>query len=155
LLGAKWQVKMITIFNKKQGFEISIDDLFPQVTFTPRDYEDIPFVQIELRGINFHHHSQTCKDCKAFIASFGTNTLDWFISYSGKRKRLDLSNFSGKYFDNHSTYKVSEFDNSSTLKLNLNKLPDSKEELEILLKEDIKSERYERCCIWRNLLNEY
>lgn len=145
---------MITIFNKKQKYEIQIDESFPQVIFTPVDYDEIPFVKIELRGFNFHQHSRTCKDCKALIDSFGTKTLNWFIKYSNKIKRLDLSCFGNEYSENHSVFKISEFENVSILKLNLSTLPEYRSEIELLLKQDTELENYEKCCLWRDLLNE-
>jgi hypothetical protein len=145
---------MIIIFNKKNRFEIQIDESIPQVIFTPMDYDDIPFVKIELRGLNFHHHSMTCKDCKAFMDSFGTNTLDWFINYSDKTKRLDLSFFGKEYFDNNSIFKISQIENISILKLNLSLLPDNKEATEQQLEQEIKLENYERCCVLRDILSE-
>ena len=103
-----------------------------RLIFTPRDYEDIPFVKIELKNFDFHRHSKTCKDCGAFINAFGTNSIDWFINYSGKTRRLDLSYFGSEFSDNHSQFKMSEFGNISILKLNLSTLPDSREELNAL-----------------------
>jgi hypothetical protein len=145
---------MIRIFNKKQAFEILIDETIPQVIFTPRDYEDIPYVKIELKGFNFHHHTYSCSDCKAFLNSFGTSTLDWFIEYSGKIKRLDLSEFSESFTTNRSIFRISEFENGSILKLNLSNIPTTISELEKRLEKDLANENYEKCCIWRDLISE-
>jgi hypothetical protein len=144
---------MITIFNKKLNCEIQIDESYPQITFTPRDYEEVPFIKIEIQGFNFLQHSRTCSDCKAFIDSFGTQTLDWFINYSDKSKRLDLFNFGKAYKNNHIKFKNSDDEYLSILKLNLSTIPTDRKEIEQLLKQDEVSENYERCCTWRDLLN--
>jgi hypothetical protein len=143
---------MISIFNKKKDLEILIDESIPQVTFTPRDYEEIPNVEIEIRGFAFNHHSLTCNTCKSFSDSFGTTTLDWYIKFMGKTRRLDLSNFGNKFSDNHSNYTNSKFKYDSTLKLNL--YPDNKEEIEQRMNSAVELERYEEACIWRDLLKE-
>jgi hypothetical protein len=57
---------MIKIFNRKLQFEISIEEI-DQVIFTPRDYDEVPFVKIELKNFDFHRHSKTCKDCGALL----------------------------------------------------------------------------------------
>lgn len=145
---------MITIYNKKLKFEIQIDDSLPQVIFTCKDYEDIPSVKIELKGFNFHDHSNNCKDCKALVNSFGSNTNDWFISYLGRNRRIDLSKFGNSYSDNFSKFKVSEFEVISTLKLNLSTIPEKKEELENLLKQYEEDENYEKCFLLYNILKD-
>jgi len=145
---------MIEIFNRKEDRRIMIDDSLPQVIFMPKDYEDVPHVIIELRGLNFHTHSLTCKDCKSFINSFGTRNMDWFISYSGKVKRLDLLRFENQFLDNHSTFKISEFENGSLLKINLSTLPSDKEELQALLQANSVLENFEYCSLLQNLINE-
>ena len=145
---------MIRIFNKVSGHEIQIDESFPQVTFTPRDYEDIPFVEIKLKGLDFGRHSETCEDCRSFRSSFGTETTNWFIEYMDKIRRLDLSDFGVEYAKNRLRYISSDLEHGSTLKLNLSLLPTSKEEQRKNLRVDIEAENYERCCMWRDLLKE-
>jgi hypothetical protein len=145
---------MIIIFNEKRKFEIQIDDSIPQVIFTPRDYEDVPFVKIELKNLNFHQHALKCEDCKAFVDSFGTDTLDWFINYSGKIERLDLTNFGQDHVQSHSSFNIDSYFYGSILKLNLSTLPKEKESILELLEIEIARENYERCCILRDLLSE-
>lgn len=146
--------RMITIFNRKRNFAILIDDTIPQVIFTPRDYETVSFVKIELKGFNFHQHSMKCEDCKAFLSAFGTNTVDWFINYSGKNERLDLSSFGKDYSQCQSSFQISKYNFGSTLKLNLSTLPKTKQEIEKQLAEEIEQENYEKCCILRDILLE-
>lgn len=146
---------MITIYNKRESFKIEIDDTIPQITFTPRDYEEVPFVKIQLKGFNFHTHSLKCEDCKAFLNSFGKNSLDWFINYSGKTERLDLSSFGSEYSQNQSTFRISEYESGSVLKLNLSTLPKDKQTIQRQLQVEIKLENYERCCILRDILLEH
>lgn len=145
---------MIRIFNKKNGVEIIIDDTMPEVIFTPKDYEEIPHVKIELKNIDFHRHTLKCTSCNTFLKAFGTDTLDWFIEYLGKTKRLDLSNFDNNYSSNHSIFRDSEFYYGSILKLNISQIPNTAQALQALMERDIAKEDFEKCCIWRDLINE-
>ena len=147
-------IAMMRIFNKKKEIEILIDDAIPEVTFTPKDYEDNPSVIIELKNFDFHRHTFKCKECDTFSKAFGTDTLDWFIGYLGKVKRLDLRNFGNNYTSNNSIFKISEFYNGSILKLNISHIPDTLLGLQTLLENDIANENYEKCCVWRDLINE-
>ena len=145
---------MIVIFNNKLGVEIRIDDTLPFVTLTPRDYDDSPYVKIELKGFHFFSHANECKDCKAFLNSFGTTNFDWFVSYLNKTKRLDLSKLNKQYDSNNLNFKISEFDNCSTFKLNLSLIPENEDDLKIELEKEEKRENYEMCIIYRDILRE-
>ena len=80
--------------------------------------------------------------------------MDWIIEYSGKIKRLDLSTFDESFSSSHSIFQVSEFNNGSILKLNLSEIPNTIPELQKMLELDKANENYERCCVWRDLIDE-
>ena len=62
---------MIKIFNKKLNAEILIDENVDWIQFNPRDYEEKPYVTIEMKEFNFLIHANKCSDCKKFLDSFG------------------------------------------------------------------------------------
>lgn len=144
---------MITIFNKKLNTEIYIDDKADWVTFTPRYYDEIPYVIIELKhGFNFTHHASNCKDCKSFLNAFGTKTLDWYINFCDKTKRLDLSTLNSKEcFNNQINFTISKFDYGTRLKLMIHPLSTKKKDIENYLAELIKDENYDEACLIRDL----
>ena len=57
---------MIKIFNKKLNSEILIDETVDWIQFNPRDYEDKPYVIIEMKEFSFLHHAENCTDCKKY-----------------------------------------------------------------------------------------
>ena len=61
---------MIKIFNKKLNSEIQIDESADWIQFNPRDYEDKPYVVIEMKEFSFPHHANKCSDCKKFLDFF-------------------------------------------------------------------------------------
>lgn len=144
---------MIRIFNNKTGKGILIDDKSEIVTYSPKQYEEgNPHVLIELKGINFFHHSRTCEDCKSFVDSLGTKSHDWFIDINGKTERLNLYGLGKLHTDNKATFINSFFFHGTKLKLNID--TDTVESLEQELSKLVQAEKYEECCFVRDKLNE-
>lgn len=143
---------MISIFNKKNDVQINIDDVF-WVQFSPREYDDIPNVIIELKnGFDFIRHSLSCEDCGKFVAAFGTKSLDWYISFNNKIMRLDLSTLnSNEFYNNQLTYTNSYYNFGTTIKLIIHPLSTNKLEIENYLKQLIEKEDYETACLVRDL----
>lgn len=145
---------MIQIFNKNKNLSIQIEEA-NWVQFIPHDYEEEnPYVIIELRGFNFFHHAENCDDCGSFLNDLGTNTLDWFISFQGKTRRLDMITLGKKENENMVTNILSEFDTGSKLKLNLHFLPTDKKELALFEKEYAINEEFEKAAIVHRLIND-
>lgn len=141
---------MVQIFNNKINCLIQIEES-SEVLVTPHDYEESPYVLIEIFGFNFHHHSKNCKECSAFINAFGTSSLDWFITYMGKTKRLDLLMFSLDYTTNSSQFIVSETGKrKSVLKLILSSVPVTRHGIDKMIEKLIEEEQYERCALLRD-----
>jgi len=146
---------MIIIYNKKINSEIIIDDSVDWVQFTPRNYEENPYVIIELKGLNLFQHSQKCKDCKNFINAFGKETIDWYISFSDKVFRLVTSNTGKKkHSKNEIKTIISDFENGTKITIAFHHLPADKSELELLLSKEVKQENYEKACVIRDLINQ-
>lgn len=143
---------MISIFNKKLDFQINIGKV-DWITFMPREFEEVPNVVIEMKnGFNFMRHGETCKECGKFLSDFGSNTLDWFIKYDDKIKRLDLSTLGSKeYFSNHIVFTNSIYDYGTRLKLIIHPLTTEKEDIQKYLAELIEREDYETACLVRDL----
>ncbi|MFD0962501.1 hypothetical protein [Pseudofulvibacter geojedonensis] len=143
---------MISIFNKKLEVHINISDV-DWIKFTPREYEDIPNVIIEMKnGFDFIRHSQTCDECRKFVSALATNSLDWYISYNDKIKRLDLSTLNSKeYYNNHLTYTNSDYNYGTTIKLIIHPLSTDKVDIENYLQELLEREDYETACLIRDL----
>jgi protein-arginine kinase activator protein McsA len=143
---------MIKIFNTKLDVQINIE-LEDWVTFTPLDYQDVPNVIIELKnGFDFSRHARQCDDCGKFLSEFGSNTLDWYISYSGKIKRLDLSTLNSKeYYNNQIVFTNSEHDYGTKLKLMIHSLSTDKNDIQEYLERVLKNEDYETACKIRDL----
>jgi hypothetical protein len=143
---------MIRIFNIKTRKSILIDDKSDNIVYNPKLYEEgNPHVLLELKGINFFHHSETCEDCKSLVDSFGTNTHDWFIDLNGKRERLNLQNLGKLYTDNKVSFTTSDFFYGTRLKLNID--TDTVESLEQELLSYVSQEKYEECAFIRDKLN--
>lgn len=98
---------MIKIFNRKLEAEILINENSSWIQFNPRDYEDKPYVIIELKEFSFPQHAYECNDCGKFLSAFGQNSLDWYISYSNKIFRLDTSKIRGIQYPRPSSTKCS------------------------------------------------
>lgn len=146
---------MIKIFNKKQKAEILIDEKSSFIQFSPYDYEEKPYVIIEIKDFNLIRHAAKCYDCNNFFKSFGKNSTNWYISYSDKVFRLDMKEL-GK--NNYPTSKISlthsEYNSGTKLTLLFHELPTSKEELKKHLKLSIQEENYEKACVLRDLIND-
>lgn len=145
---------MIRIFNRKLQVEIRIDDQLDFVQLTPRDYDDEPFVLIELNGANFLHHAQNCSECSQFIKALGTRTVDWYIEYSGKVRRVDTQRLGLDHGKSHIRYVNNRYFNGTKMCIGFNPLPLEKEALEKLLREKVLQEDYEEACILRDLIKE-
>lgn len=146
---------MITIFNKKLNVEILINDKADFIQFSPRDYEEKPYVVIEIKNFNLIEHSIKCVDCNKFLNSFGKNSTDWYISYSDKTYRLDMNELGKKnYPSNKITLTHSEYNSGTKLILRFHELPMKLEELEKLLMFSVEQEDYEQACIIRDLIND-
>lgn len=146
---------MIKIENKKLKVEILFDENVNWIQFSPRDYEDKPYVIIEMKNFNFFEHVKKCCECKKFIDSFGKETTDWFISYNKKIFRLDTKEIGIKtYPSNKITITNSDYNPGTKLILLFHEFQANKNELEKLLVTAIENEDYERACILRDLINE-
>lgn len=146
---------MIKIFNRKLDSEIIIDDSVDWIQFNPRHYQEKPFVNIEFKNFSFPHHALNCEDCKKFMKSFGSDSVDWYISFSKKTYRLDMSSIgSGDYPFNEVKVVMSEYNPGTKMTLIFHELPVDKEELRIHLTNAVEIENYEKACIIRDLINE-
>ena len=146
---------MIKIFNRKLNVEISIDENKDWIKFNPRHYEENPYVEIVMNGINFLHHSYKCTDCKLFIDSFGVDSVDWYISYLGKIFRLDTEQIGSKgYGQNKINFGIHDFYNGTRMILKFHVLPINKIKLQNLLNLYVEKEEYEYAGIIRDLINE-
>lgn len=145
---------MIIIYNEKLKIEILLETN-DWIQFAPKHYEEVPHVIIELREYNYGRHALNCKDCKQFVDSFGTDSLDWVIAYNGDVFRLDLTNFNkGSYPMNE--YKIthlSEYNSGTRLLLRISDIPLEKSKIKSLLHEAEKIENYEMACKLRDLLD--
>jgi hypothetical protein len=151
-LVATLDTNMIRIFNSKLNVAIEIDESFPQVGFSPRHYEiDNPHVRIMLPGIDFFRHSDNCADCAAFKAAFGSDSIDWFISFLDKTYRLDLRKFSSHHRDNLASRKNSADFYGTELKFNLD--ISTIDDLKSQLAKELISENYEKCSILRDKIS--
>jgi hypothetical protein len=146
---------MIKIFNSKLGAEILIDESVDWIQFNPRDYEEIPYVIIEFKEFDFPRHAIKCSDCRAFMDSLGSETVDWYITYSNKKFRLNLKHFGqDTYPKNQITVTMSDYNPGTKLTLVFHELPTDKEQLDLLLKQAELDEDYENACVIRDLINE-
>lgn len=146
---------MIRIFNKKLGAEILIDENIDWIQFNIRDYEEKPYVIIEMKGFNFFSHTKKCNDCNLFLNSFGKESEDWLIKYSDKVFRLDTKQV-GQIGYAENTIKVtnSEYYSGTTLTLSFHELPTEKSELKILLATAVENEDYKKACVLRDLIDD-
>tara|TARA_B100001971_G_C18130634_1_gene504608 strand:+ start:154 stop:597 length:444 start_codon:yes stop_codon:yes gene_type:complete len=147
---------MIKIFNKKLNSEILIDETVDWIQFNPRDYEDKPYVIIEMKEFSFLHHAENCTDCKKFLDSFGKESVDWYISYSDKIFRLDTQQIGMKGYPQNEIKltTMSEYNSGTKMTLVFHSLPTNKIELQKLLESAVDNEEYENACILRDLINE-
>jgi hypothetical protein len=144
---------MIKIFNRKINSEIIINENVSWIQFTPKHYEEKPYVTIEMKGFNFVQHSNSCIDCKTFIESFGQESYDWYISYSNKIFLLNTKDIGGiSYPSNKIVVTSSEYNSGTSLTLIIHELPVEKDKLEILLLEAVANENYEKACVLRDLI---
>jgi hypothetical protein len=145
----------IKIFNRKLNKNILIGNE-AYVNFEPKDWNvENPHVVINIENFDFYQHTFKCDDCKSFYESFGTETLDWYIEYLNKIKRLDLKSFGNKSNDNHFERVIfSDFFTGTKMKLNIHELDDDIEALKVALREEELSENYEKCIIISCLINE-
>lgn len=146
---------MIVIFNTKLDSEILIDETQSWIQFTPRHYEEKPFVMIEFKNFNFVKHAYGCEDCKKFMNAFGQESVDWYIKYGDKVFRLDTKEIGpGKYPHNEIKVTMSDFDPGKKITLIFHQIPIDKFEINSLLQKAIANENYESACILRDLLKE-
>ena len=146
---------MIKIFNKKLEAEILIDENVDWIQFSPRHYEDKPHVILEMREFHFPAHAEKCSDCKKFMESFGTESVDWYISYDNNIYRLDTRQIGQNgYAENKVTVTMSDYNPGTKLILMFSDIPTDKNELKSLLKKTVQSEGYEKACVIRDLMEE-
>jgi len=146
---------MIRIFNKTYNAEFLIDETVDWIQFNPRDYEDKPYVIIEMKEFNFPQHAIKCYDCKKFLDSFGKESTDWYISYSNKLFRLDTKNLGIKgYPQNEIKVTMSDYNPGTKMTLMFHDLPTDKKELKNLLDLAVINEDYKNACVLRDLINE-
>lgn len=146
---------MIKIFNKKLNSEILIDESVDWIQFSPRDYEEKPFVVIEMKEFSFLQHANKCSDCKKFLDSFGKESVDWYISYSNKIFRLDTKQIGIKgHAENEIKVTMSDYNPGTKMTFVFHRLPTDKVELQNLLESAVDNEDYENACILRDLINE-
>ncbi len=143
---------MIRIYNKKKGREITIDESHARIIFEPRHYEDLPYVKISMRNIDWFRHKEKCEDCKTLYDDFGTPNYDWKIEYLDFKARLDLTEFGPKTDANTASRNDGEYFNGTILKLNLD--IDSIEQMKLLLKANELLEDDEKCCFFRDKIND-
>lgn len=143
---------MITIYNEIKGREITIDESHELIFFEPRHYEDLPYVKISMNNIDWFRHKEKCEDCEALYNDFGTSNYEWEIEYPGFKARLDLSEFGPKTDANAASRNIGYYFEGTVLKLNLD--IDSIEEIEILLKANEILEDDEKCCFFRDKIND-
>ena len=145
---------MIKIFNPITQKSILIPDSGTDgVIFTPRDYEVIPFVKIELIGFDFMRHALKCDDCSSFVKCFGSETLDWYIDYGKGNLRLDVSNIGKSGFnENQIKHSNGKYEYGTTIRLKLHQLQ-NEEEIKARLELDVQNEEFEKACILRDHLN--
>lgn len=143
-------MNMVRIFNPVTKHEILIDATESWVFFHPREYEDLPYFEIKLMGgFNFMHHAKTCKNCGAFMNSFATNTLDWYLEYDGRTFRLFLEEFGKK---NQVKYICSYYEFGTILRLHVHDVPLDKDSLIELREKLVADENYEEACRIRDLI---
>ena len=146
---------MIIIFNKKLKVEIQIDETADNIIFTPKHYEEKPYVKIEMKEFNFPHHANSCSNCKKFIDSFGKESVDWYITYFDKKFRLDTKQIGKKgHIQNKIELIMSDNDSRTEMVLLFHQLPTDKTKLETLLDIMVHNEEYENACILRDLIRE-
>jgi hypothetical protein len=146
---------MIKIFNRKLEAEILIDEHSSWIQFNTRDYEDKPYVIIELKEFSFPQHAYKCEDCGKFLSAFGKDSLDWYISYSNKVFRLDTSKIGGiEYPSNEIKVTMSDYDPGTKMTLVFHELPTEVAKLQNLLKEAVEVENYTKACVLRDLIKE-
>lgn len=146
---------MIRIFNKKLDSEIYIDETVDWIQFSPRDYEEIPYVIIEMKNFDFGRHANNCNECKSFMDSLGRDSVDWYISYSNKVYRLNTSKAGqGEYPSTELKITMSYYNPGSKLTLIFHEIPIDKGEIAILLEQAVEQENYKKACVLRDLINE-
>jgi hypothetical protein len=144
---------MIKIYNKKKGAEIIMDESHARIIFEPHDYEDLPYVKISWKNIDWFRHKEKCTDCKLFYNDFGTSNYGWEIEYLNSKARLDLSEFGPKNDANTASRNEGEYFSGTILKLNLD--TDSIVEMKVLLKVNELLEDDEKCCFFRDKIREF
>lgn len=145
---------MIRIFNQKIDVEIKIDDSVDWVQLIPRDYDEKPFISIELNGFDFLRHTKSCEDCSKFLNAFGHESVDWYVEYLGKIQRIDTTYLSKGFGKNHISHTISDYFTGTKITLGFNPLPNDKAILREILIDDLLNENYERACVIRDLLKE-
>lgn len=129
---------MAKIFSVDPNYEIEIDD-----HFILRSDDD--FVSIQIPNFNWHHHSNSCNDCKALIESFGKKTYEWLFQFDGEVHHMDLDNFGpvDDHFVNSSSYKSGNDFTGSRMKFKLRDASTAVFEAKLHL--HALNEEYERC----------
>ena len=143
---------MIKIFNTDKGHEILIDEKHGRISFHPHHYEELPYVEILLKNIDWFRHKEDCDDCQSLFNDFGTDNYNWQIEYPGFKARLNLSEFGSGFDMNTASQKIGEYFNGTKLKLNLD--IDSIDELKVLLKANEILEDDKKCCFLRDKIND-
>jgi hypothetical protein len=138
----------VKILSVPQQYEIHIPD-----SYIIRDDSD--FLAIEIpNGFNWNNHAKNCKDCNAFLSSFGKQNYKWLFQSRNSSYLIDLTTF-GKKNDHFSN--LCEFENSSAffgsrVKLKLKTIDIPTLETYKILHTD--EEHYELCTEITNLLND-
>lgn len=130
---------MARIFSISPLYEIFIDDNFILI-----DEED--YISFELpNGFNWLGHSNACKDCSAFLGSFGKSNYQWNLEASGNHYLLKLQEI-GKieeYIVNAAKFEISNNFNGTKFRI-------EKIEVNLLLLEayqilEEKNEEFKKC----------
>lgn len=145
---------MIQIYNSNKQVKIDIDEELDWIQFTPYTYLEPKHIKIEFKnGFNFLNHSNSCKDCKQFLNSFGRDTNDWFLKYNDKLYKINTKNIGQKDFGSNEISAIySNFEYGSKLTLSLFEL--NLDELKILEKQSVELDEFEKACIFRDLQKE-
>lgn len=137
---------MARIFSVKPSHEIIIDDKFVLMN-------EENFISFELPGIHWFAHAKKCKDCDAFLKSFGKKTYQWLLEVSKEYFILDLSGI-GKvedYFTNAGRFETSNSFYGTKLRFKRTEVNSALLEAIILIK--IQNEEYERCAELSNAID--
>lgn len=145
---------MIRIYNNKERKEILIDDTLSNVIITPHMYSEPSHIKIEIDGFYILQHMKNCDDCKSFVYSFGKGNNNWFLDYKNKKYHINSEKIGENKIGENKIQQnsFSEYKNGTTIVLSLTEL--DFEELNRLMIFHQELEEYEKCSIFRDLIEE-